>query len=216
MKGLLFSSALLLATLSQAALLTFESGTKALESVNLNKTAKITAATNATVKPMDILGAGLRAKKVLVVKAKVYVLQLFSSNKAGFARDAGALTSLVSGSSSIALKISMLRTVTAAELAVSFSDALIANGYKVEGDLKKLISIIETGASGEQGKTLSLLLVKDADPLFVNFSYEDAAGKIQTLKAGQLVMTQVLSIWLGKPADSGLDTLKVELLKPVY
>jgi hypothetical protein len=216
MKNIIFSIALLFGITSQASLLTYEAGPSKIESVNLNKTATINIENKPEGAKMEILGAGTRNKKVLFVNAKVYVLQIFSDNKAGFARDAGALTSLVSNSSNVALKISMLRTVDAASLATSFSEALAANGYKVEGELKQLISVIQNGASGDQGKNLSLVLSKDVDPAFVNFSYEDSQGKIQTLKVGSLAMTQVLSIWLGKPADSGLEALKASLLNPVY
>lgn len=211
MKKIIFSFVFAASLVSQAALVSFEKGTKDIEGVNLNK-----SATMADGSKIDLLGAGLRVKKVLFVNAKVYVLQLFSDNKAGFAHDAGALTSLATGSQTVVLKISMLRTVEAASLATSFQEALDANGYAIDAELTKVLAVIENGADGIQGKDLTLLLTKNADPSKVDFHYEDAAGKQQNLTASASVMTKVLSIWLGIPADKGLESLKTELLNPVY
>lgn len=211
MKKILFSMVLATSLMSQAALVSFAKGTKEIEGVNLN-----TTATTADGSQLDLLGAGLRSKKVLFVNAKVYVLQLFSNNKAGFAHDAGALASLVSGSDTVVLKISMLRTVEAPSLATSFQEALDANGYKMDAELTKVLAVVENGADGIQGKDLTLLLTKNTDPSKVDFHYEDAAGKQQNMTASASVMTKVLSIWLGTPADKGLENLKADLLKPVY
>ena len=108
-------------------------------------------------------------------------------------------------------KISILITILAV-----FTNCKTGNGYKIEGELKSLLAIVQNGADGNEGKELSLVLSKDADPLFVNFSYEDSKGATKSVKVGSLAMTQVLSIWLGKPADGGLENLKSSLLNPVY
>ncbi len=211
MKKIIFSLLMSMSLVSQAALVSFDKGAKDIEGVNLNN-----SATMADGSKLDLLGAGLRVKKVLFVNAKVYVLQLFSDNKTGFAHDAGALTSLATGAQTVVLKISMLRTVEASSLATSFQEALDANGYTIDEELKKVLAVIENGADGIQGKDLTLLLTKNADPSKVDFHYEDAEGKQQNLTASESVMTKVLSIWLGIPADKGLENLKSQLLNPVY
>ncbi len=217
MKQLLITLALIASVSAKASLLTYEAGTLQLNGVNLNKTATINDAAGApTALKMDLLGAGLRSKTVLIVEAKVYVAQLFSDNKAGFSRDANALTSLVKNSSRIALKINMLRTVSAVSLAQSFREALQANGYVIDTELTNILALFEKSAEATSGKSLSLLMKKDATANKVNVYYEDTTGKTQSVVAAPEVMIKILSIWLGKPADSGLEKLKASLLKPVY
>lgn len=216
MKSFLMAAALLLGSLAQASLLTFEQGTLQLDNVNLSKSATVNDSNGTpTTLKMDLLGAGLRSKTVLFVAAKVYVIQLFSDNKPAFARDANALTSLVNNSKMIALKITMLRTVDASSLAVSFKEALQANGYAIDSDLAAMLNIVEKGAAGTQGKELTMLMVKDQAGK-INFYYQDAAGKQQSLSGSGELGAKVMSIWLGKPADDGLAKTKEQLLKPVY
>lgn len=211
MKSILMSLCMIAAMSAQASILTFTEGSKTLENVNLSAQAKTDTGTT-----LDLLGAGLRNKKVLIVNAKVYVLQIFSDNKAGFSRDANALSSLVNNSKTIALKISMLRTVDAPSLAVSFKEAIQANGYAIDAEIQKLLKVVETGAEGTQGKDLLLVLSKTSDPKTVLFQYQDSKGKIVSLNTEIASLSKVLAIWLGKPADSGLAALKEQLLKAVY
>ncbi len=216
MKKLIFTLALLASTLVQASLLTFEQGSKQLESINLSPLASINDQSGQpTALKLELLGAGLRSKTVLFVAAKVYVLQLFSDNKLTFSRDAKALNSIVENSKSVALKISMLRTVSASSLAVSFKEALAANGYAIDSDLSAMLSIVEKGADGAQGKELTMMMIKGQDSK-VNVYYEDAKGVQKSFVGSAEAMTKILSIWLGTPADDGLKKLKENLLKPVY
>lgn len=196
---------------SQADILSFDSGTKSIEGVTLNKSATTSNGTK-----LDLIGAGLRNKRVLIVNAKVYVIQIFSNNKNGFSRDAAALSSLVGNSSSVALKITMLRTVEASSLAVSFKEAIEANNYTIDSEVSKLLNVVESGADGLQGHSLLLLLEKTTDPTKVNFSYQDANNAVKKLTTESSSLTKVLSIWLGIPADKGLAETKSQLLQPIY
>ena len=216
MKKTILALSLFSALTVNASLMSFEQGSLQLENINLSKTATINDEKGApsTIK-LDLLGAGLRTKTVLFVAAKVYVLQLFSDSKSTFSRDNNAISSLVQNSKSIALKISMLRTTSASTLSVSFKEALQANGYAMDNDLTSVLSIIENGADGLQGKDLVMLMVKGQDGK-VNLYYEDAKGAMKSFSGSAELMTKILSIWLGKPADDGLGKLKTQLLNPVY
>lgn len=217
MKKTLFAVILTLSTLAQAALLTYEAGPKKLNEVVLNKAAVVNdAAGKPTALRMDLLGAGLRTKTVLVVEAKVYTLQLFSDNKAGFSRDANALTSLVKNSNRVALKLDMLRTVSASSLSGSLKDALTANGYAIDAELTNVLSIFEKSAEATQGKSVSVLLVKDTAKNKTNMYYEDTKGALQSMVGSPELMTKILAIWLGTPVDDGIAKLKTSLLAPVY
>jgi hypothetical protein len=217
MKSTLFAFAFLLSISAQSALLSYEAGPKNLAAITLNKTASINDAKGSpTNLKMDLLGAGIRTKTVLVVEAKVYVLQLFSDNKAGFVRDSSALSSLIKNSNRIALKIDMLRTVSASAMSESFKEAIEANGYAIDSELNNILGLFSNSADANQGKTLTLLMTKDLAQNKSNIYYEDAKGSLRSVVASPEVMTKIMSIWLGAPADSGLEKLKTELLKPVY
>jgi Chalcone isomerase-like len=209
-------SMLILSQVAMADLMTFERGSLQLENINLSPRASINLENGQpSSQQMDLLGAGLRSKTVLVVSAKVYILQLFADNKASFVRDAqNALSSVVTGSKNTALKISMLRTVSASSLAVSFKEALQANGYAIDQELSQVLSIVEKGSDGVQGKDLFMLMQKEAGK--VTLSYQDSAGKISKYVGSEQLAQKILSIWLGKPADDGLSKLKNQLLKPIY
>lgn len=217
MKKTLFALVMAVSVGSQAALLSFEAGNQQLNGVVLNKTATINDAKGApTNLKMDLLGAGLRSKTVLVVEAKVYTLQLFADNKAGFSRDSSALASLAKNSTRVALKIDMLRTVSAGSLAGSFKEALEVNGLTIDAELTKILSLFEKSAEATQGKSITLLMTKDSATNKTNLYYEDTKGALQSVVASSEVMSKILSIWLGTPADDGLAKLKAALLKPVY
>ncbi|OFZ29792.1 MAG: hypothetical protein A2622_11290 [Bdellovibrionales bacterium RIFCSPHIGHO2_01_FULL_40_29] len=215
MKKILFTIALATGLSAQAGLMTFEQGALQIEGVNLNKTATIN---DSQGKPsafkLDLLGAGLRSKTVLFVPAKAYVAQLFSDNKGAFSRDDKALTSLVTHSKQVSLKMSMIRTVAASALAISFREGLQANGYALDAELQQMLSMVEKSADAVQGKSLTLLMVKEGEK--TNVYYEDASGVQKSFQGSAQLMTKIMAIWLGKSSDDGLAALKKQLLNPVY
>ena len=216
MKKMLFVLAMASSVFAQAALLTFEDGSKALNGVNLKATATINDKdSKPTQLKMDILGAGLRTKAVLISEVKVYVAQLFSDNKAAFSRDANtALTSLVQNSNRVALKLDMLRTVSASQLVASFKEALSANNIPLDAELTNALGLMEKSADATSGKSVTLLMTKDNNK--TNLYYEDTKGATVSMVGSSEMMKKILSIWLGKPADDGLAKLKTQLLNPVY
>ena len=217
MKKMLFSIVLIASVFAQASLLTFADGTKQLEGVVLHPSAKINDEKGQpTALSMDLLGAGLRSKTVLFVAAKVYVAQMFSDSKATFARTTNdALSTLVKNSKFVAMKMTMKRNVSASTLAVSFREAIEANDYTIDTELEQMLKLVETSADGAQGKSLTMLMVRNATG-GTNVYYEDVNGTQKSLAGSAEMMTKVMSIWLGKSADPGLEELKASLLKPVY
>ncbi len=216
MKKMLFALVMASSVLAQAALLTFEDGAKVLNGVNLKATATLNDKDGRpTPLKLEILGAGLRTKQVLIAEVKVYVAQLFSDNKAGFSRDANTgLSTLVQSSSRVALKLDMLRTVSAASLVTSFKEALAANNYALDAELTNALGLMEKGADATSGKSITLLMTKDGGK--TNLYYEDTKGVTVSMSASPEMMIKIMSIWLGKPIDDGLAALKTQMLKPVY
>ena len=196
MKRTLFSIVMATSLMSQAALLTYEAGDKKLNDVVLNKTASVVDATGTTTAKLDLLGAGLRVKTVAIIEAKVYTLQLFSDNKAAFKRDATALTSLVANSNKIALKLDMLRTVSASSLSDSLKEALAANAYAIDTELTNVLNMFSKSAEATQGKSISVLLAKDNGK--TNLYFEDTKGTVQSMVGSSELITKVLAIQLSR------------------
>lgn len=217
MKNLIVSLFTFVSITAQADLLKFTAGDLELSDVNLNKSAVVLDQKGQpTSTKVELLGAGVR-QKIMLVKIPVYVAQLFSDNKSGFVReDEEALTSLTSSASTVVLKISMLRDVDAATLAESFSDALNANDLNIEdGELAEVLSIIENAADADKGTEIVMMMQKNSDGS-VTLSMQDAAGDVKTYTGSQALMHDIMAIWLGVPADKGLEKLKSTLLDPVY
>ena len=72
MKKMFFATALLVTTLAQASLLTFEQGSKQLENVNLSPSASINDQNGQpTALKIELLGAGVRSKTVLSISRPI-------------------------------------------------------------------------------------------------------------------------------------------------
>src|SRR5262245_33312104 len=104
-----------------------------LKNVRLTSTATILHDGRPTSLKLDLLGAGVRVKNILVVPASYYVAQLYSDTKDTFDRDPErALSSLERHATRVALKVNMVRTITGGEFASFFKDGLVANGHSLD------------------------------------------------------------------------------------
>src|SRR5690606_8387548 len=125
---------------SLAAILETQPGDKTLEGVKLAKSAKFQG------KTLELAGAGFRFKKVVFVKVRVYVGELFLDKPADFVRTTeGALASF-DKSSALAMRMTFLRDVDAKDVQGAFEDALKANGVSVEDSaVKKFLEAVKAG-----------------------------------------------------------------------
>lgn len=201
----LIALALLCPLLAPAAILETTVGDKALEGVKLAKSAKFHG------KALEPVGAGLRFKKVAFIKAKVYVGELFLDKPADFVRTTdGALASLDKSSAS-AMQLTFLRDVDAEDVQGAFEDALKENGVNVEdAAMKKFLGAVKAAGGAKDGKTLVVAAERKGGKEFV--TYEDSAGKAETIEGGPGFIRQVFSLWLGKATDSGVENLQQGLL----
>lgn len=196
---------------AQAALLKLEPGQKSNNGVTISKGG--TATIDGKDFDLTTVGSGLRSKKVLLANVKVYVAQLLVSSPNAFVRkDAEALKSL-EDSQTVAMQLSFLRSVEAAKVKVSFRDAFDANGVDINNPaIKALLAAVEQGGDATANGTLTFVLNKHSDGT-ETLIYEDTAGKQAVIKGDKGVTHDVLSMWIGNPADDGLATLKKSLLQ---
>ena len=208
MKAILGSLVLLIGLTANAGLLTLSGGSAKLEGVTLNQTAK--AADSA----MSLVGAGIRTKKVVLVNVKVYVTELFTTDATKYSRDNNALRSL-EGATATALRLTFLRGVSASDVAKSYRDALAANSVNLNDPaIVQFLNVVAQGGDAAEGKSFVILLIQSNSG--TKLHYEDTNGKMSVVEGPRALQQQILSIWLGNSADSGLETLKKSLLKPVY
>ncbi|MBC7537406.1 MAG: chalcone isomerase family protein [Bacteriovorax sp.] len=207
----LFLSLLLVTQIASAGVLTIEKGNRSIEGVNVGKSADLV--TISSTQKLDYIGAGLRTKKVLVANVKVYVAQIFLDNIGKFVRtDAGAVKSLADMKAG-AIHLTFLRGVDAATVQVSFRDALDANNIDLNNKgIVAFLSAVKEGADAKDGKSMNISLAKD-DKGVVTVVYENTAGVEKTITGDETLFKGILSIWLGEPADSGLETLRAVILK---
>lgn len=196
-----FITALVLSSFASAALLTGEGKGPVIEKVVTSQSAQ-SGATR-----LQLVGAGLRAKKVAFIKVRAYVAELFAADPAAWKRDENeAAVSLAQ--QSWALRLHFLRDVDAAKVSGSFKEALEANKVDLTAPgIKEFLKAVEAGGDAKEGQVLSFLFDKD------KLTYEAPNGTLSTIIAPKGFATQILSIWLGTPADSGLTELKKSLLQ---
>lgn len=211
MKSIVGSLVLLIGLTANAGLLTLSGGSKKLEGVTLNQTANVTGSDV----NMTLVGAGLRAKTVLFVPAKVYVAELFTNEATKFSRDNNALKSLEAASVT-AVRLTFLRGVDAATVASSYREALVANSVNLKDpSIVAFLNNVEKGGDASSGKSFVMLLILTKDG-GTKLYYEDTKDQVSVIDGPRALQQNILSIWLGQSADSGLEKLKKSLLQPVY
>jgi hypothetical protein len=210
MKSLIVLSTLLFSQAAFSGVLQTQAGTKQMEGITLSKSATYSSGTGNV--ELQMVGAGLRKKKVLVVTAKVYVAQLFLSSPQAFKRtDSEALAS-ASSSQVAAMQLTFLRDVEAAKVQTSFVDALQANNVNTQqADVRDFLAAVNNSGDAKAGKNLTIVVSKDSAGN-ETLIYEDTVGKVSTVKGTPGLSQKVLSIWLGRPADKELGEAKAQIL----
>jgi hypothetical protein len=205
-----FIALFLVPCLAFAETLGLKPGEKQLEGVQLAVSA--TFREGEPAQTLQAAGSGLRFKQVLFVKAKVYVAQLFLKRPEALVRTAdGALASLEE-SGAAAIHLTFLREVDAKSLEGAFRDAFKKNGISMEsGPVASFLEAVRSGGGAKSGQSLVVAGERSGEKEVV--VYEDTEGKASRIEGGAGFLRQVFAIWLGQPADSGLESLKKDILK---
>lgn len=194
---------------AQAALITADKSGGALEKVTLSKSA--TADIDGTSQTLQAVGAGLRAKKVVFVNVKVYVGELFVSSLESF-KKVDALAS-VKDQKAVAIQLHFLRDVDSENVRKSFKEALEANKVNIQdSSIQQFLESVAKGGEAKSGKALTILGFKHSDGS-ESISYETTSGNVSQIKGNEGFIQNIFSIWLGKPSDDGVASLKKEILK---
>lgn len=204
-------SLVLFSSVSMAGVLTVQTTGKVIEGVTVAQTATVKTAEGET--KLDLLGAGLRNKKVLVTNVRVYVAQILADNAAKFVRtNDGALKSL-KDMKTVAITLTFLRDVEAEKVMSAFLDSLDANGvdYNKE-DVSAFLEAVRVGGQADNGKTLSIVLTR-VDEKTSKVVYEATNGSFEEITGDAQLFDEIASIWLGKTTDGGLENAKTAIVK---
>lgn len=217
MKNVTLASLLAFLSLqASAALLTLNPGGTSVEGVNVSKGGVLSSPDSTGIEQkseVKTVGAGLRSKKVLISNVKVYVAQLLVSAEAADQLKADHSLTALQKSSKTAMTMTFLRNVEAAKVQVSFEDALRANNADLANPvLAQFLNAVATGGDALKDKSLTVSVMRNADGS-ETLSYEDANGKTTHILGSAGLTEVIMSIWLGQPADSGIESLKNQLLK---
>lgn len=210
-KLLVMGAALLVAVASGAETLKLEPGTTVREGIAISQGGVSTI--EGKTSQLTTVGSGLRAKKVLISNVKVYVAQLLVSSADKYVKSSDEALNSLSQSETVAMELTFLRNVEAAKVQVSFEDALIANNVNLdEADINAFLTSVKAGGDADEGQSMTIAITKNQDGS-ETLVYEDTNGQATVVKGSQGLTQKVMSIWLGTPADSGLETLKQQMLE---
>ena len=173
----------------------------------------VTADVSTRSTPLKLLGAALRRKKVAIVKIPVYVIELYGTDVADFNRtEDGALASLKS-EQTVAVQLHFLRDVDAGQVQSAFQDSLAANNVdQTQTDIVNFLSAVVKCGPAQNGKTYTIVGEKLADGSEV-VSYQGTQGDPVSIAGPAGFVSEVMSIWLGNPADAELGSAKSDLLR---
>lgn len=196
-----------LTTTSYAELISSQLSDKKIADIGIAKSAEVSHGDNKAA--VTLVGAGLRSKKVVFVNVKVYVGQFFVAHPESFNKSQ-ALDS-ASSQSALAMQMTFLRDVESEKVMTSFEDSFKANGIDLKDEtVAKILSAVRSGGDVKTGKKISLAAFKKEKTDLVLI--ETPNGQITEI-SGEGLTRKVLSLWLGKTTDSGVEDMKKEILK---
>lgn len=193
-----------------AGILSTTPGSRTIEDVKIAQEGKVTIE-NQDI-PVSIIGAGLRKKKVAIAQVKVYIAELLSSDASKFVRTESEALASLDQSRTIALRMNFVRGVDAATVQTSFSEGFAANSISVaDSSVSAFLSAVRNGGDAVSGKALTVVAQKNADKSETIY-YEDSNGKVTSIQGAEGFSKKVLSLWLGKGADAGVDALRQQII----
>lgn len=182
-----------------------------IEKVKLSDAMEFSA--NGTKVKLPRISAGLRYKKVVFVKANVYVAQLFGSDPAKFKRSESEALSSLKEQKNLAMHLTFLRAVDAKTIEKAYKEGFKENGIKEdETGVKEFLAAAGAGGDGKDGSVIQIVAGRPSEGR-EHISYTGPNGKTAEIDGQIGLIEKVFSLFLGKPGDSGLESLKKDLTR---
>jgi hypothetical protein len=158
---------------------------------------------------------GLRkVKKFGLVTVSVYVMELFAKNPAQLVKTNDGILGSLKSAGPVQLRLTLARDLKGSQISDSFKEALKANDIdtaNTTAELTSVLAAVNEITKFKKGEVFSLTAEwKDATAtLFI----QRPDQSIQKITGPEKFITDLFSIWFGKPVDDKMEDLKKTLLK---
>lgn len=156
--------------------------------------------------PFYLTGAGVRTKKVVLLKVDVYVAASYLDQKGGISKQNPMQT--ISQSRGKAMVLTFLRDIDKEKIRETFTEALLNNDVDIQlPEVKKFLTGVQFDIKEkDQWVFLGYRMPEGSEMLLL----ETPKGKIEG--KGKNLATQFWKMWFQKPIDNGVESLKEKLL----
>lgn len=205
-----FLFGLLLSFTAHAGVLEMKAGDKTVEGVKISK--EVVFQSEGKPVALKLYASGLRKKKVALFWAKVYVGQIFAPEGLPTPKTMEEAYATLSKQPVTAVTLTFLRDVGADRQKDAFEDSLQTNGIDPKSEaIKPLFAIVEKAGDAKDTLTTTIVFERRKDGSeWVH--YENGKGELQSQSFEKGMNQKILSIWVGKPADSGMERLHDQFL----
>jgi hypothetical protein len=180
-----------------------------IEGVSLSQSMEFPAKAGAV--KLNRISAGLRYKKVVFIKAKVYVAQLFGNDPSKFKRSESEALLSLKDQSNLAIQLTFLRSVDAEKIQNAYKEGFKENAISAdEAGVKEFLVAAGAGGDSKDGSTISI----SAERLpggQERITYVGPNKKAAEVNGTSGLIEKIFSLFLGKMSDSGLESLKKDL-----
>lgn len=158
---------------------------------------------------------GLRkVKKFGLVTVSVYVIEFFAKNPSQLAKTNEGILGSLKSAGPVQLKLTLARDLKGSQISDSFKEALKANDIdtaNTTAELTSVLTAVNEITKFKKGEVFSLTAEwKDSTAtLFI----QRPDQSIQKISGPEKFVTDLFSIWFGKPVDEKMEDLKKVLLK---
>jgi hypothetical protein len=155
------------------------------------------------------LGTGVRKRRVLFVNINIYEATIFGSEPASFVRATKGTLALESltGMKAYGIRLKLLRSLSASQIYDAISDSLRANHVSNSVSMKQFKDAIRNSGDVAKGQYFSIAVNPDKNVLTLSQGH-----RIAHIQGDRSFFSQVMSIWLGDPANVGKDDLRENLI----
>ena len=206
-----FIFGLALVTSATAGVLEMKPGDKTIEGVKVAKEAIFQSEGKPVA--LSLYASGLRKKKVALFWAKVYVGQVFTTPGLPVpAPSMEVMYATLRKQPVVAFTLTFLRDVGVDRQKDAFEDSLETNGIDPKSEMMKpLFAMVVKAGDAKDTLTTTIVLERRKDGTeWVH--YENGKGELQSMAVEKGMNEKVMSIWVGKPADSGMERLHNQYL----
>ncbi len=204
---------LFLNSISNAQSMTATPSDKSFEDVKL--TESILLDDNSSKTNLKSVSYGLRkVKKFGLVTVSVYVIEFFAKNPAQLVKTNEGLLNSLKVAGPVQLRLTLARNLKGPQISDSFKEALKANDIdptKTTTELTAVLTAVNEMTQFKKDEVFSLTAEWKDNTATLFIQRPDQS--IQKITGPEKFVTDLFSIWFGKPVDEKMEDLKKTLLK---